>query len=98
VQSTSEIADFASRRPCVFGFLGSIPFCPFDSILPIPPDPHYRHRFPAAIISHAGWLYYVFGFSPRDVEFLMAERGIAGSHETVLSILVGPRHQYVRMT
>ena len=22
-----------------------------------PPDPHYRHRFPAEIISHAVWLY-----------------------------------------
>ncbi|HME21329.1 MAG TPA: hypothetical protein VKI44_08240, partial [Acetobacteraceae bacterium] len=24
-----------------------------------PPDPHYRHRFPAEIISHAVWLYHV---------------------------------------
>ena len=26
-----------------------------------PADPHYRHRFPAEIISHAVWLYHVFG-------------------------------------
>jgi DNA invertase Pin-like site-specific DNA recombinase len=25
-----------------------------------PPDPHYRRRFPAEIISHAVWLYHVF--------------------------------------
>jgi hypothetical protein len=24
------------------------------------PDPHYRHRFRAEIISHAVWLYHVF--------------------------------------
>jgi putative transposase len=48
-----------------------------------PPDPHYRHRFPAEIISHAVWLYHVFSLSFRDVELLLAERGIIVSHETV---------------
>src|ERR1700686_499947 len=47
------------------------------------PDPHYRHRFPAEIISHAVWLYHVFSLSLRDVELLLAERGIVVSHETV---------------
>jgi len=47
------------------------------------PDPHYRHRFPAAPISHAVWLYHLFSFSFRDVELLLAERGITVSHETV---------------
>jgi hypothetical protein len=28
-----------------------------------PPDPHYRYRFPAAIINHAVWLYHVFSLS-----------------------------------
>ena len=37
----------------------------------------YRHRFPAEIIGHAVWLYYVFSLSLRDVELLLAERGIA---------------------
>ncbi len=41
------------------------------------PDPGYRHRFPAEIISHALWLYHVFSLSPRDVELILAERGIA---------------------
>jgi putative transposase len=48
-----------------------------------PPDPHYRHRFPAAVISHAVWLYHVFSLSLRDVELLLAERGIVVSYETV---------------
>jgi putative transposase len=48
-----------------------------------PPDPHYRHRFPAEIISHAVWLYHVFSLSLRDVELLLVERGIVVSYETV---------------
>ena len=48
-----------------------------------PPDPHYRHRFPAEIISHGVWLYHVFSLSLRDVELLLAERGIVVSDETV---------------
>jgi putative transposase len=48
-----------------------------------PPDPHYRHRFPAEIMSHAVWLYHVFSLSLRDVELLLAERGVVVSYETV---------------
>src|ERR1700760_390090 len=48
-----------------------------------PPDPHYRHRFPAEVISHAVWLYHVFSLSLRDVELLLAERGVVVSYETV---------------
>jgi len=48
-----------------------------------PPDPHYRHRFPAEIISQAVWLYHVFSLSLRDVELILAERGVAVSYETV---------------
>jgi putative transposase len=48
-----------------------------------PPDPGYRHRFPAEIITHAVWLYHVFSLSLRDVELLLAERGIVVSYETV---------------
>jgi putative transposase len=35
------------------------------------PAPHYRHRFPAEVISHAVWLYHVFNLSLRDVELLL---------------------------
>jgi putative transposase len=47
------------------------------------PDRRYRHRFPAGIISHAVWPYRLFSLSPRDVELLLAERGIVVSYETV---------------
>jgi len=42
-----------------------------------------RHRFPPDVIRHAVWLYYRFTLSLRDVEELLAERGIEVSHETV---------------
>ena len=39
--------------------------------------PSYRgYRFPPEIISHAVWLYHRFGLSFRDVEDLLAERGV----------------------
>jgi putative transposase len=41
------------------------------------------YRFPAEIISHAVWLYYRFSLSYRDVEELMAERGIVVTYETI---------------
>src|SRR5258708_4617493 len=44
----------------------------------------YRyHHFPAPIIRHAVWLYVRFTLSYRDVEDLVAERGIDVSYETV---------------
>jgi putative transposase len=49
----------------------------------LPPNPHHRHRFPAEIISHAVWLYHLFSLSLRDVELILAERGIVVSYETV---------------
>lgn len=42
-----------------------------------------RHRFPAEVIRHAVWLYFRFSFSLRDVEELMAARGIGVSYETI---------------
>ncbi len=42
-----------------------------------------RHRFPPTIIQHAVWLYFRFTMSLRDVEDLLAERGIDVSYETV---------------
>ena len=41
------------------------------------------YRFPAAIIGHAVWLYHVFGLSLRDVELILAERGITVTHESI---------------
>src|SRR5438067_833964 len=47
-------------------------------------QPSYsRHRFPPPIIQHAIWLYVRFTLSYRDVEELLAERGLEVSYETV---------------
>jgi putative transposase len=42
-----------------------------------------RHRFPPDIISYAVWLYYRFNLSHRDIEDLLAERGIIVSRESI---------------
>ena len=42
-----------------------------------------RHRFPPDIISYAVWLYYRFNLSHRDIEDLLAERGITVSREAI---------------
>jgi hypothetical protein len=42
-----------------------------------------RHQFPPEIIRHAVWLYVRFTLSYRDVEDLLAERGLDVSYETV---------------
>lgn len=41
------------------------------------------HRFPVLIIQHAVWLYFRFSLSFRDVEDLLAERGVDVSYESV---------------
>ena len=41
------------------------------------------YRFPPEVIHQAIWLYLRFTLSFRDVEDLLAERGIAVSYETV---------------
>ncbi len=43
-----------------------------------------RHRFPPDIISYAVWLYYRFNLSHRDIEDLLAERGITVRREAIL--------------
>jgi putative transposase len=46
--------------------------------------PSYRgYRFPPEIISHAIWLYHRFCLSFRDVEDLLAQRGITVSYESI---------------
>jgi len=44
---------------------------------------YYGHRFPPEIISYAVWVYHRFCLSFRDVEDLLAERGIIVSYETI---------------
>ena len=49
----------------------------------VPAILYRRHRFPPAIISHAVYLYYRFAVSYRDVEEMLALRGIVVSYETI---------------
>ena len=42
-----------------------------------------RHRFPIEIIRHCVWVYFRFSLSYRDVELLMAERGVVVSYESI---------------
>jgi putative transposase len=42
-----------------------------------------RHRFPSEIIQYAVWLYYRYNLSHRDIEDLLAERGIVVSYESI---------------
>src|SRR3712207_4300199 len=48
-----------------------------------PPYPHRGRRFPAEIIAHAVWVYHTFSLSLRDVELLLAERGVVVSYGSV---------------
>jgi putative transposase len=47
------------------------------------PDPYRGFRFPAEIIAHAVWLYHCFSLSLREVETILAERGVVVSHESI---------------
>jgi putative transposase len=48
----------------------------FQAMAPAP-NPHCGFRYPAEVIQHAVWLYYCFSLSLRDVETILATRGIA---------------------
>ena len=45
--------------------------------------PYRNHRFPSEIISHAVWLYHRFRLSFREVEEMLAKRGMTVNSETV---------------
>ena len=46
-------------------------------------NPYAGYRYPAEIISHAVWLYFRFTLSFRDIEELLAARGILVTYETI---------------
>jgi hypothetical protein len=54
------------------------------------PISYARHQFPAEIIRHATWLYLRFTLSYRDVEELLAERGIVVTYESIRRFSVRP--------
>ncbi len=52
-----------------------------NELMSVPGYTH--HRFPPEIIAHAVWLYFRFALSYRDVEELLAERGVLLTYETI---------------
>ncbi|QRM34311.1 IS6 family transposase [Microvirga sp. VF16] len=46
-------------------------------------NPYRGYRFPADIINQAVWLYHCFSLSLREVELILAARGIVVSYETI---------------
>ena len=55
------------------------------SVVPTSSDrsPYRGYRFPREIIAYAVWLYFRFHLSFRDVQDLLAERGVVVSHESI---------------
>ena len=49
----------------------------------INPNPYSGYRYPAEIISRTVWLYFRFALSFRDVEEILAARGVVVSYEAV---------------
>jgi len=49
----------------------------------MPPISYARHQYPPPVIQHSIWLYLRFTLSYRDVEELLAERGLDVSYETI---------------
>jgi putative transposase len=47
------------------------------------PSIYHRRRFPSEIISHCVWLYFRLTLSYRDIEEMMAARGVVLTYETV---------------
>ena len=53
-----------------------------------------RHRFPRIVIQQAVWLYFRFALSYRDVEDMLAERGIDVSYENHPPLGIKVRHDH----
>jgi putative transposase len=53
-----------------------------DGDIEKPPDPCYRHRFPAQLINHAVWLCH-FSLRFRDVKLIRAERSAIVWYESI---------------
>jgi putative transposase len=46
-------------------------------------DPYRGFRYPSDVINEAVWLYYCFSLSLREVELILAQRGVEVSYETI---------------
>jgi putative transposase len=58
-------------------------FLVHNPVMPSSLSLYRRHRFPAEIISHSVWLYFRFALSFRDVEEMLAMRGVSVTYKTV---------------
>jgi transposase-like protein len=47
------------------------------------PATYPGYRFPAEVIHHALWLYHLFSLSLRDIELILAERGVVVSYKSI---------------
>ncbi len=47
------------------------------------PETYRRHRYPIEVVEHCVWLYFRFALSYRNVEEMMAKRGVQLTYETV---------------
>ena len=47
------------------------------------PSPYRGYRFPPEIIARCAWTYFRFAVIYRDVEVLMAERGVTVTYATI---------------
>ena len=69
------------KRRCHINFVEKSPALNYSSSMK--KISYQRHRFPPHIIQHAVWLYARFTLSYRDVEDLLALRGLDISYETI---------------
>jgi len=47
------------------------------------PNPYRGFRLPTEVIEHVVWLYHPFSLSLRDVELILAARGVVVSYESI---------------
>ena len=52
------------------------------SLLGMPASIYRGFHYPAEVIQHAVWLYHCFSLSLRDVETILAARGVVVSYES----------------
>src|SRR5882724_1796684 len=63
--------------------MSSVPFMRDISEMTASNSLYHRHRYPSEIISHCVWLYFRFSLSFRDVEEILAMRGVTLTYDTV---------------
>ena len=59
-------------------------------------NPYAGYRYPSEVISHAVWLYHRFTLSFRDIEDLLAERGVVVSYEAIRQCCLKFGPEYTR--